>query len=144
MIVVQTRDTMSPIYLDAVKIRQEVFVKEQKVPQEIEIDKNEAYAIHFVLYNDLEKAVATVRLLPLDETTLKLQRMAVLKEFRGYGFGRLLLMDAERFAKQQNFKEIKLGAQITAVDFYHSLGFQAEGPNFFEAGIEHTPMHKEL
>lgn len=74
-----TRDTLSSTYLDAVKIRNIVFVQGQGVPLTIEVDKNEAHCIHFVLYDDKNRAVATCRLLPTqDGITATLQRMAVL------------------------------------------------------------------
>ncbi|MGM0011597.1 acetyltransferase [Enterococcus sp. DIV1318a] len=58
MHVAQTKDTMSDLYLDAVRLRQRVFVAEQGVPEEMEIDEYEACCIHFVLYTD-HVAVAT-------------------------------------------------------------------------------------
>ena len=64
MIIKHTRDTLSETYLDAVAIRNTVFVKGQGVPRSIDIDANEAYCIHFVLYDDKGQATATVRLLP--------------------------------------------------------------------------------
>ena len=57
-IIKRTKDTMSQIYLDALFIRHEVFVKEQQVPIALEIDEQEAKAIHFVLYEN-EEALAT-------------------------------------------------------------------------------------
>lgn len=143
MIIVQTKDTMSQIYLDALKIRYQVFVKEQGVQLEREIDKDEAYAVHFVLYEDNE-ALATVRLLPVDETTMKLQRMAVKKEARHRGLGNIIIAEAEKFAKQQGFTTIKLGAQLTAQEFYEKMGYQAYGEIFLDAGIQHIAMKKEL
>lgn len=143
MIIVQTKDTMSQIYLDALKIRYQVFVKEQGVQLEREIDKDEAYAVHFVLYEDNE-ALATVRLLPVDETTMKLQRMAVKKEARHRGLGNIIIAEAEKFAKQQGFTTIKLGAQLTAQEFYEKMGYQAYGEVFLDAGIKHIAMKKEL
>lgn len=144
MLVVQTKDTMSDIYLDAVRIRNKVFVQEQGVPVELEIDRNEAYAVHFVLYNDDKQALATVRLLPLNDDQMKLQRMAVLAKFRGNGYGELIIEAAEKFAKEQGFKEITLGAQLTAKDFYSKLGYQPEGAIFQDAGIDHVHMTKKL
>lgn len=139
-----TKDTMSEIYLDAVRIRQKVFVQEQKVPANLEIDSDEAYAVHFVLYIDDQKPAATVRLLPLDDTTIKLQRMAVLKELRGKNLGAAIIKEAESFAKQQGFTTIKLGAQLTAKNFYQKLGYYAYGEVFQDAGIPHIQMKKEL
>lgn len=91
MIIKHTRDTLSETYLDAVAIRNTVFVKGQGVPRSIEIDANEAYCIHFVLYDDKGRAAATVRLLPnKDLTQLTLQRMAVLDAYQGQGLGSIL------------------------------------------------------
>ncbi|MFC4771178.1 GNAT family N-acetyltransferase [Enterococcus hermanniensis] len=139
-----TKDTMSEIYLDAVRIRQKVFVQEQGVPSTLEIDENEAYAVHFVLYTEDQKAAATVRLLPLDEETFKLQRMAVLKEYRGLNLGAAIVEEAERFAKQHRFKTIELGAQLSAEKFYQKLGYSAYGEIFQDAGIDHIHMKKDL
>ena len=139
-----TKDTMSDIYLDAVRIRQKVFVQEQGVPANLEIDGNEAYSVHFVLYTDEEKPAATVRLLPLNDKTFKLQRMAVLKEYRGKNLGTEIIAEAEIFAKQQGFTTIELGAQLTAKRFYEKLGYQVYGEPFQDAGIAHVHMKKEL
>ena len=139
-----TKDTMSEIYLDAVRIRQKVFVQEQGVPANLEIDGNEAYSVHFVLYTDEKKPAATVRLLPLNDQTFKLQRMAVLKEYRGKKLGTKIIAEAETFAKQQQFKTIELGAQLSAEKFYQKLGYVTYGEPFQDAGIEHVHMKKEL
>ncbi len=138
-----TKDTMSEIYLDAVRIRQKVFVQEQGVPASLEIDKNEAYSVHFVLYID-KKPAATVRLLPLDDQTFKLQRMAVLKEYRGKKLGAAIIAEAETFARQQKFTKIELGAQLSAEKFYQKLGYTAYGEIFQDAEIDHVHMKKEL
>ncbi|MFD1898916.1 GNAT family N-acetyltransferase [Enterococcus termitis] len=144
MKIVQTRDTMSDIYLDAVQIRHQVFMIEQGVPSDIEIDKYEASCIHFVLYDDVNTPVATCRLLPLDNQMMKLQRMAVQKEYRGKDYGRLIVEKAEEFSKEQGFKAITLGAQITALGFYERMGYVKEGEMFLDANIEHYQMTKQL
>lgn len=139
-----TKDTMSDIYLDAVRIRQKVFVQEQGVPANLEIDENEAFCVHFVLYTEDKKAAATVRLLPLNDQLFKLQRMAVLKDYRGNSLGAEIIAEAESFARQQGFKTIELGAQLTAEKFYQKLGYLAYGEVFQDAGIDHVHMKKEL
>ncbi len=139
-----TKDTMSKIYLDAMRIRQKVFVQEQGVPANLEIDENEAYSVHFVLYTETETPVATVRLLPLNDQTFKLQRMAVLKDYRGKAFGAAIIKEAETFARQQGFKTIELGAQLSAEKFYQKLGYSPYGAIFQDAGIDHIHMKKEL
>ncbi|EMC23183.1 hypothetical protein SMU81_04572 [Streptococcus mutans SF14] len=102
-----TRDTLSSTYLDAVKIRNIVFVQGQGVPLTIEVDKNEAHCIHFVLYDDKNRAVATCRLLPTqDGITATLQRMAVLPGNRGKNYGKLILDAATDFAKKQGYQQM--------------------------------------
>ncbi|MGX7203389.1 GNAT family N-acetyltransferase [Enterococcus plantarum] len=144
MKIVHTRDTMSAIYLDAVKIRRHVFMLEQGVPGEIELDKYEAVCIHFVLYDDDNEAIATCRLLPLEQNLIKLQRMAVKKGYRGKDYGRLIVKNAEQFSKEQGYNTITLGAQITALGFYERMGYVKEGDMFLDANIEHYQMTKSL
>ncbi len=141
----QTRNTLSDTYLDAMKIRQIVFVKGQGVPLSLEIDENEAYCLHFVLYNDSENAVATCRILPNQEhSKATLQRMAVLPDHQGKHFGKHLLEEVITFCKQQGFKEMILHAKLTAKGFYDKLGFTPFGEEFEEAGIQHISMMKTL
>ena len=144
MKVVQTKDTMSNIYLDAVRIRHQVFVVEQGVPLSREIDKDEAHCIHFVLYSDKKEPQGTVRLLPLENGKMKLQRMAILSEYRHQGLGKILIEEAENFAKNQGYNTILLGAQSTAETFYEKLGYTAYGDPSEDAGMPHIYMKKTL
>ncbi len=145
MIIKQTRNTLSDTYLDALKIRQIVFVKGQGVPQSLEIDENEAHCLHFVLYDDNGKAAATCRILPSkDLTSATLQRMAVLSDYRGQSLGKQLLQQVISFCQKQNFQKITLHAQLTAEGFYRKIGFLPCGDIFEEAGIKHVTMEKGL
>lgn len=141
MEILWTKDTMNEIYLDAVKIRSKVFIEEQGVSLEEEIDKFEAYCVHFVGYLD-QKPVATVRLLPLENGVMKLQRMAVVKDYRKQGLGAQIVRTAEKFAREQGYNSIILGAQLTAEAFYASLDYKAYGDIFLDAGIDHIHMKK--
>jgi predicted GNAT family N-acyltransferase len=144
--VLNSCDTKSDIYSDAVRIRHHVFVEEQQVPIEIEIDEYETLCVHFVLYNEENKAVATARLLPDSENAgiVTLQRMAVLKEYRRNGYGRNVIVAIEKLAKQNQFSEIVLHAQLTAKKFYVQMGYIPFGVEFEEAGIRHISMRKEI
>ncbi|MGT2934508.1 GNAT family N-acetyltransferase [Streptococcus castoreus] len=146
MIIRQTRNTLADTYLDAVKIRQEVFVKEQGVPISLEIDQNEAYCLHFVLYDKNTRPCATCRLLPHadDFHQVTLQRMAVLKTYRHQGIGKQLISYILDDAQRQGITKITLHAQLSAQTFYTKLGFQAKGDRFDEAGIDHITMEKNL
>jgi predicted GNAT family N-acyltransferase len=144
MKIVQTKDTMSDIYLDAVRIRHQVFMVEQGVPPEREIDKDEANSVHFVLYSDNKEPMATVRLLPLENGKMKLQRMAVLKEYRRQSLGQKIVEEAENFARRHGYNTILLGAQLPAVPFYEKMGYKAYGDVFIDADMEHLNMEKRL
>ena len=144
MMIKYTRDTMSQIYLDALHIRNEVFVHEQQVPLELEIDEYEALAIHFVLYDEHDHALATLRLLPLENSQMKLQRMAVIKEARHKHLGQQLIQFAEDFCREQHVTSITLGGQESAIAFYQKLGYQVEGERFMDAGIPHFTLTKKL
>lgn len=143
--IVHTKDTMSQIYLDALAIRNTVFIGEQGVSLEREIDQDEAEAIHFVLYiADPKRPVATVRLLPVTTERIKIQRMAVLKEYRHLQLGSKIVHEAESFAKSQGYQTMTLGAQLTARSFYEKLGYKSYGDIFMDADMEHIEMKKEL
>ncbi len=145
MIIRQSRDTLSPTYIDAVKIRQKVFVQEQGVPLDIEIDDKEALCLHFVAYDDKDVACATCRIFPdSHEENATLQRMAVLSSHRGQKLGQFLLQQTMAYCKEQGFKTMELHAQLSAKPFYDKLGFIPEGEIFQEAGINHQTMTKEL
>ncbi|WP_159550020.1 GNAT family N-acetyltransferase [Streptococcus halichoeri] len=145
MKVKQTRNTLAPVYLDALRLRQQVFVKEQGVPLALEIDDQEALCLHFVLYNDLDQPLATCRILPDPEgEKVILQRFAVAKAYRRQGLGHYLLQRVIDYCKAQAMKQMTLHAQLTAQAFYASFGFLPQGEPFFEAGIEHLTMTKVL
>jgi predicted GNAT family N-acyltransferase len=139
----QTRDTLSDVYIQALKIRNTVFVKEQQVPLSLELDANEAYCLHFVLYLDDGTAVATLRILPSENGKQALfQRVATLKAYRGQGYSSQLIQHVLKFLKDQQFEIAELHAQIQAIGFYEKLGFEAFGNEFLDAGIRHLAMKK--
>lgn len=123
---------------DAFSIRRKVFIEEQKVPEEIEMDELDAYAIHAVAY-DGDKAVATGRII-YDGDTYKIGRIAVLKEERGKQYGDFIVRMLVDKAFLHGAKEVLLGAQLPAVGFYEKIGFKPCGEEFEEAGIPHIPM----
>ncbi|KGH34202.1 GNAT family N-acetyltransferase [Lactococcus cremoris] len=141
-----TRDTMSDIYFDALRIRNQVFVKEQGVPYELEVGNTleEASAVHFVLYDE-GVAKGTVRLLTdLDEKTALVQRMAILKEARGHGYAAILIDRLIEFAKETKLNKLELHAQLSARGLYSKFHFNEVGQIFEEAGIQHIQMERTI
>jgi predicted GNAT family N-acyltransferase len=122
----------------AYAIRMRVFVKEQGVPREIELDHDDDRAIHF-LATLCGKAVGTARLV-MRGGNAKIGRMAVLRSFRRKGAGGKLLKAAVRAAVRRGARRIYLHAQVPVIGFYEALGFHAIGPVFDEAGIAHRKM----
>ena len=124
-------------------IRDEVFVKEQKVPSSLETDKWEGSATHFLaLASGLPAGCARFRWLP--GGVGKVERVAVLSSQRGSGMGRTLMEAVESYAREHGATMIQLHAQTQAVPFYRKLGYQATGEPFMDAGIEHLAMKKPI
>ncbi len=118
-------------------IRTEVFVDEQKVPRDLELDDLEDHCIHFLATVD-GVPMATARL--LDRGYAKIQRVAVRKPARGTGLGRDIMLAVLAHAREAGFAQARLDAQVSAIAFYERLGFTAEGPVFDDAGIPHRLM----
>ena len=119
-------------------IRIRVFVQEQRVPAEIELDTDDQRAIHFLAITS-GKAVGTARIV-MKHGNAKIGRMAVLKSYRRKGVGARLLKHAVATAQKLRAGKIYLHAQVAAIDFYEGLGFRAVGKVFDEAGIPHRKM----
>ncbi len=127
---------------DAFTIRKKVFVEEQQVPPEEEIDALESEATHFVLYINEEPAGAG-RFRTVDGYG-KIERICVLKDFRGTGAGNAIMKKIESFARKEGLKRLKLNAQIQAIPFYSKLGYKVVSEEFLDAGIPHKTMVKEI
>jgi len=123
----------------AVPIRFSVFVEEQGVPLEMELDQADADALHAVAFDDGE-AVGTGRLLPDG----RIGRMAVLKAWRGRGIGGQILQRLMDRARERGDREVVLAAQVSASAFYRAHGFTEQGPEYLEAGIRHRDMRRRL
>jgi predicted GNAT family N-acyltransferase len=121
-------------------IRRKVFIEEQDVPEELEVDEFDRIAEHVVVYIE-EKTVATGRLVNIEGEDL-LGRIAVLKELRGKGLGKVVVENLIKRAGEKGLEEIHLHAQLTAQKFYEKLGFHAYGEIFDDAGIDHISMLK--
>ena len=122
----------------AFSIRLRVFVREQRVPEEIELDDDDERAIHFLALV-AGKAVGTARLV-MRRGNAKIGRMAVLKSYRRVGIGKKLLKRCIEAANRHGAQNIYLHAQVPVVGFYEAMGFRCVGPVFKEAGIAHRKM----
>jgi predicted GNAT family N-acyltransferase len=123
-------------------IRREVFIMEQGVPEELEMDDLDKDAIHVLASVNGEPA-GCGRLL-LHGKDAKIGRVAVKKALRRTGIGNGICKLLMTLAAERGVQEIHINAQLSAVDFYTQLGFEKVGETFMEAGIEHVRMEKTL
>ncbi len=121
------------------RIRVRVFVEEQGVPPELEMDELDEDALHLLAWRS-GVAVGTARLTPDGH----IGRVAVLPEYRGQHIGRSLMEAMMELATQSGRQQVEISAQIQAKGFYHSLGFQEKGDAYMEAGIPHIAMSATL
>jgi len=125
-------------------IRTEVFVDEQKIPDDLEWDSADAGSLHAVAYNRFGAALGTGRLLEHVPGVAKIGRMAVATGARHSGVGRAVLEALLGAARQRGDREAVLHAQLSAAPFYERAGFVRRGPEFDEAGIAHVEMLRVL
>lgn len=129
-------------------LRIEVFVREQKVPMELELDEKDhsENTVHIGYFSD-DKLIGVARLIDLDKDIIHIGRVAIDKEYRGKGIGRKLIVGCETTAKNILKREIiiELSAQIQAEKFYESLGYNRVNDKIYlDAGIEHVDMRKVI
>ncbi len=128
---------------DAKNIRETVFIFEQGFKSEY--DELDDTAIHFVMYDSDNTAIATCRIFEADKPkSYILGRLAVLKEYRGKKYGQNMIAVAEKYVLEHGGKSIKLHAQCHATDFYKKLGYSEQGDIEYEQGCPHKWMIKEF
>jgi len=121
-------------------LRLAVFVQEQGVPVEMERDEDDPSSRHAWIEDAAGAVVATGRLLPDGH----IGRMAVRLDCRGQGLGSQVLRALIDEARERGTREVVLNAQTSAMAFYATHGFEAQGPEFMEAGLPHRVMRRVL
>lgn len=140
---------------DALEVRHGVFVEEQGVSPELEADGKDDEAIHFVGYAECESSgddsdatdrrpVAAGRLRTTGDGVGKVERIAVLAERRGEGWGREIMAELEATAEERGISKLVMHAQTPVEGFYHALDYETTSEVFEEVGIPHVEMEKRL
>ena len=129
-------------------LRIEVFVKEQKVPIELELDDKDHSdnTVHIGYFHE-DNLIGVARLIDMDKDVIHIGRVVIDKEYRGQGIGRELIIGCENIAQQILKRKtiIELSAQIQAEKFYESLGYNRVNDKIYlDAGIEHVDMRKVI
>lgn len=126
---------------DAFKIRVEVFVDEQNVPPEEELDEFEEVATHFVVYDDEDMPIGAGRI-RFFEGFGKVERICIAKAYRSKGLGAILMEAIENEGQKQGYTSFKLNSQVQAIPFYEKRGYKVCSGEFLDAGIPHVTMKK--
>ena len=127
---------------DAFSVRRIVFIEEQNVPEEEEIDQYEEDSVHFVSYQE-GSPIAAGRFRVVDGFG-KVERICVLKEARNTGAGKAIMREVEAYAQENGLHKLKLNAQTHAIPFYANLGYEVVSEEFLDAGIPHKTMIKKI
>ena len=126
------------------KIRKKVFCEEQKISEKIEFDNLDHLCEHFLIHKN-KTYIATARVRPKNENTMKIERVAVLPEFRRIKVGSLLINEIIQFyLSSTKINSLILHSQVYVETFYKSLNFKSYGDKFFEDGIPHIAMKYKL
>ena len=127
----------------ALPIRLGVFVEEQGVPENLELDEFDELADHALAFNGAV-CIGTARLTRSANGGAQIGRMAVLPEYRRQGLGTQLLQALIEQGQSQGVTRFELHAQVSAIGFYEKQGFIIQGEQYEEAGILHRNMTLEL
>lgn len=124
---------------EAYAIRKSVFIEEQGVPEEMEVDEHDLAAQHALAYKE-SQCIGTARLVVLARDIGRIGRMAVLPLYRNMGIGTQLLNTLIDQGQTQGITQFELHAQLLAIPFYERFGFITQGNIYDEAGIAHRDM----
>jgi len=127
----------------ALEVRREVFIEEQDVPEELELDGKDGEATHFLARIDGDP-VGTARLREYDDGVAKVERVAVREPLRGEGWGERIMAAVESHAREAGYERVRLAAQVPVVGFYERLGYEIVSEEFEDAGIPHRSMEKPI
>lgn len=128
-------------FIEAIRIRVDVFIIEQKCQPGWEPDELDKEAEHFIASVD-GKIVSTLRIRKTSPGEIKIERMATKKEYRGKEISKGLLIFVLRKIKKSKPKKIWMEAQVQAQKFYESFGFKVTSKPYdlWNTGILHVEM----
>lgn len=129
---------------ECLALRMAVFVEEQKVPVDEEVDDLDDQSVHIIAHDEHDQAVGTARIYEVGDIG-KIGRVCVSKSQRGTGLGsKLIEFCIADLAKRPHIKQAKLGAQNHAIQFYERFGFVVHGEEYMDGGIPHHDMVLDL
>lgn len=133
----------SPAYEEMIRLRYEVLLQPIHVPLSFIKPEKEKNDILIGAYAQ-EKLIGCCVLTKIDAHTIQLRQMAVATSYQGKGIGAAIVAYSEKVAQQENFATIMMHARDAVLNFYERCGYSIAGPQFFEVGIPHHKMQKQL
>lgn len=125
---------------DCLALRMAVFVHEQNVPEDEEMDELDEQSVHFVARDGNQAPIGTARIYEVGDIG-KIGRVCVAKSHRGTGLGAQLIdVCLVELSKRPHLNQAKLGAQNHAIKFYERFGFVVQGDEYMDGGIPHHDM----
>ena len=129
--------------LSCLSLRRTVFIEEQNVPENEEVDGDDPNCDH-ILLTISDDPVGAARLKYYDNF-VKVQRVCVLKNYRGQGIGSNIINFIIKHIEKNDIRNsVRLGSQIHALEFYKGLGFVEFGEEYLDAGILHKDMEYQI
>ena len=127
-------------FSECLALRLAVFVEEQNVPAEEEVDDLDDQSVHFIARDQDQHPVGTARIYEVGDTG-KIGRVCVVKAQRGTGLGvKLIEACIAELSARPHIKQAKLGSQNHAIKFYERFGFTVQGGEYMDGGIPHHDM----
>ena len=129
--------------LSCLDLRRTVFIEEQNVPENEEVDGDDHGCDHILLtVSDIPVGAARLKYY---NDFIKVQRVCVLKNYRGQGIGSKIINFIIRHVEKNDIRSsVRLGSQIHALEFYKRLGFIEFGEEYLDAGILHKDMEFQI
>jgi predicted GNAT family N-acyltransferase len=128
---------------EAFEVRRQVFVREQSISEDLVFDGHDREALHTVVKAG-ERVIGSARVQFFTDNEAKLERMAILKHYRRKGIGKEMLLFLDTVWKDKQVQQVIIHAQLEVVPFYKLCGFDELGSPFWEAGIKHVEMRKQV
>ena len=126
-------------YREIRNVRSAVFINEQAVPEDLEIDGKDEHCSH-VLAMAGDRGVGTARM----QKDGHIGRVAVKQPWRRRGIGTRLMEELFATARRSGLKQVYLNSQVQATLFYENLGFHKKGTVFMEADMPHVKMVRTI
>jgi predicted GNAT family N-acyltransferase len=125
------------------EVRRQVFVIEQGIAEELTFEKSVDGDEINIVVKDQDTIIGTARAVFLSDDTAKIERMAILKNYRKRGLGKGIILFLNEEFKRRKISHTILHAQYQVIDFYKACGFHESGQPFQEAGIKHVKMEMQ-